>query len=258
MLIIIQGINYVQNRKQNKWINWLSWWYWGLDKCRPSCYPRYSLLVQPFFFFLFLFLFSCFLAPSGLFFSLFFFLWCCDVRAYHAQKNCLLVLFYSNVPKWLQISLRSFSKKSAILSWKKSENAIFEVKKKKKRKYAHPSNKRSLLSFSERLLELSLHAKSSPYTVIYVDTVVLVIGNICYKKSFELFSRISKDWRYTEMLCFTRAFFFHEAYLRRIHAVTTKKWTERRDARAKLSFSLQKPIAFLSFSLPSRSADPLA
>ena len=41
-----------------------------------------------------------------------------------------------------------------------------------------------------------------------------------------------------------RAFFFHEAYLPRIHAVTTKKWTERRDARAKLSFSLQKPIAF--------------
>ena len=51
------------------------------------------------------------------------------------------------------------------------------------------------------------------------------------------------------MLCFKRAcvwacLFFHEAYLRRIHAVTTKKWTERRDARAKLSFSLQKPIAF--------------
>ena len=65
--------------------------------------------------------------------------------------------------------------------------------KKKKKKYAHPSNKRSPLSFSERLLELSLHARSSPYTVIYVDTAVLVIGNICYKKSFELFSRISKD-----------------------------------------------------------------
>ena len=51
------------------------------------------------------------------------------------------------------------------------------------------------------------------------------------------------------MLCFKRAcvwacLFFHEAYLRRIHAVKTKKWTERRDARAKLSFSLQKPIAF--------------
>ena len=46
------------------------------------------------------------------------------------------------------------------------------------------------------------------------------------------------------MPVYGRAFFFHEAYLRRIHAVTTKKWTERRDARAKLSFSLQKPIAF--------------
>ena len=79
MLIIIQGINYVQNRKQNKWINWLSWWYWRLDKCRPACYPRYSLLVQPFFFFLFLFPFSCFLAPSWLFFFSFLFplmLWC--------------------------------------------------------------------------------------------------------------------------------------------------------------------------------------
>ena len=157
----MQGINYVQNRKQNKWINWLSWWYWRLDKCRPACYPRYSLLVQPFFFFLFLFLFSCFLAPSWLFFSLFFFLWCCDVRAYRAQKNCFLALFCSNVPKWLQISLRSFSKKSAILSWIKKWKCNFWGKK-KKRKYAHPSNKRSPLSFSERLFELSLHAKSAP------------------------------------------------------------------------------------------------
>ena len=55
------------------------------------------------------------------------------------------------------------------------------------------------------------------------------------------------------MLCFKRAcvwacLFFHEANLRRIHAVTTKnkKWTERRDARAKLSFSLQKPIALFA------------
>ena len=123
----------------------------------------------------------------------------------------------------------------------------------KKRKYAHPSNKRSPLSFSERLFELSLHAKSSPYTVIYIDTAFLVIGSICDKKSFELLSRISEDWRYTEMLCFKRAcvwtcLFFHEAYLRRIHAVTTKKWTERRDARAKLSFSLQKPIVFFCHS----------
>ena len=37
---------------------------------------------------------------------------------------------------------------------------------------------------------------------------------------------------------------FFSRGIRRIHAVTTKKWTERRDARAKLSFSLQKPIAF--------------
>ena len=37
-----------------------------------------------------------------------------------------------------------------------------------------------------------------------------------------------------------------------------KEMDKRRDARAKLSFSLQKPIAFLLFSLPSRSANPLA
>ena len=113
----------------------------------------------------------------------------------------------------------------------------------KKRKYAHPSNKRSPLSFSERLFELSLHAKSSPYTVIYIDTAFLVIGSICDKKSFELLSRISEDWRYREMLRFKRAcvwacLFFHEAYLRRIRAVMAKKYIKGRDARAKLLFSL--------------------
>ena len=35
-------------------------------------------------------------------------------------------------------------------------------------------------------------------TVIYVDTAVLVIGSICYKKSFELLSRISEDRRHTD------------------------------------------------------------
>ena len=67
------------------------------------------------------------------------------------------------------------------------------------------------------------------------------------------------------MLCFKRArvwacLFFHEAYLRRIHAVMAKKYIKGRDARAKLLFSLQKKktIAFLSFSLPSRSSDPLS
>ena len=47
------------------------------------------------------------------------------------------------------------------------------------------------------------------------------------------------------MLCFKRAcvwacLFFHEAYLRRIHAVMAKKYIKGRDARAKLLFSLQK------------------
>ena len=165
--------------------------------------PLFSISATLFFlsFPLSLLLLSC-----SSFFSLLSFLWCCDVRAYRAQKNCFLALFYSNVPKLLQISLRSFSKKSAILSWTKKWKCNFGgKKKKKKRKYAHPSNKRSPLSFSETLLELSLHAKSSPYTVIYVDTAFLVIGSICDKKSFELLSRISEDWRYREMLCFKRA-----------------------------------------------------
>lgn len=173
-------------------------------------------------------------------------LWCSSLSC---SKNCFLALFYSNVPKWLQISLRSFSKKSAILSWIKKWKCNFWGKK-KKRGNTHTLQTSALLCPFQREYSSLAYTLSQPLnTVIYVDTAILVIGNICYKKSFELFSRISKDWRYTEMLCFKRAcvwacLFFHEAYLRRIHAVTTKKWTERRDARAELSFSLQKPIAF--------------
>ena len=37
------------------------------------------------------------------------------------------------------------------------------------------------------------------------------------------------------------------------HAVTAKKCTKKRDARAKLLFCQSKPIAFLPFSLPSPS-----
>ena len=173
-------------------------------------------------------------------------LWCSSLSC---SKNCFLALFYSNVPKWLQISLRSFSKKLAILSWIKKWKCNFWGKE-KKRGNTHTLQTSALLCPFQREYSSLAYTLSQPLnTVIYVDTAILVIGNICYKKSFELFSRISKDWRYTEMLCFKRAcvwacLFFHEAYLRRIHAVTTKKWTERRVARAKLSFSLQKPIAF--------------
>ena len=191
---------------------------------------------------------ACVLSPlfsisATLFFSLFFFLWCCDVRAYRAEKNCFLALFYSNVPKWLQISLRSFSKKSAIRSWIKKWKCNFWGKKKGN---THTLQTSALLCpFQRDYLSLA-YTLSHP---LIQDTAVLVIGSIWDKKSFELLSRISEDWRCTELLCFKRAcvwacLFFDEAYLRRIHAVTTKEWTKRPDARAKLSFSLQKSIAF--------------
>ena len=46
-------------------------------------------------------------------------------------------------------------------------------------------------------------------------------------------------------------------FSRRSCAVTAKKCTKKRDARAELLFFLIKPVAFLSFSLPSSSSSLL-
>ena len=92
---------------------------------------------------------------------------------------------------------------SPILSWLESDNAIFEVKK---RGNTHTLQTSALLCPFQRDYSSLAYTLSHPLnTVIYADTAVLVIGSICYEKSFELLSGISEDWRHTEMLCFKRA-----------------------------------------------------
>lgn len=177
-------------------------------------------------------------------------LWCLSLSC---SKNCFLALFYSNGPNWLQISLRSFSKESAILSWIKKWKCNFWGKK-KERGNTHTLQTSALLCPFQRDYSSLTYTLSQPLnTVIYVDTAILVIGNICYKKSFELFSRISKDWRYTEMLCFKRAcvwacLFFSRGILTSYSCSDVKEMDRKTWCTCKVVVFLTKTYCFFCHS----------
>ena len=112
-----------------------------------------------------------------------------------------------------------------------------------------------LLGIGSENVSLKKHSRFS-------NTVAFIL--ICWKCLIQAnFPRVDllgtalkfrKKKKHSSLLVYVLRKAWNQAFSRRSRAVTAKKCTKKRDARAELLFCLTNPLLFLPFSLPSPSS----